>query len=364
MVTLPASSTKNPRAAAAISFWREFTSDTSRSRIVFGRNVYTEELIKAAPIDAVVDDFAPVGTRFHDRPVVKSADIPKDSLVIAASGGRPLTVRRLLNSQGIENFDYFAIAKHAAPHLREMLFNENFTDEYERNSQQYDWLRAQLADERSAEILEKLIAFRRSADLDYLEGFIDRQKEQYFEEFLGLQRANEVFVDVGCFDGYTTLQFCNLCPDYSHVFAFEPDPDNFANCSVALQNQRDITLLPFAAGEHASRSRISKQGSASTISDCGDTAIALEKMDDVLTQPPTFIKFDTEGGEAAALRGGAMTIATHTPRLAVAAYHKPGDFWALPRIIKDYCEDYSIFIRHYTESIYETVFFFVPKKES
>jgi len=62
------------------------------------------------------------------------------------------------------------------------------------------------------------------------------------------------------------------------------------------------------------------------------------------------------------LAGGSRTIEKHHPRLAIAAYHRPGDFWRLPYQVRAIRDDYRIYMRHYAESLYETVLFFIPKR--
>ena len=70
---------------------------------------------------------------------------------------------------------------------------------------------------------------------------------------------------------------------------------------------------------------------------------------------------DIEGGELAALEGARGSIEAHRPALAVCVYHRPSDFWTVPRTILSMSPDYLVYLRHYTESIYETVMYFVPK---
>lgn len=52
------------------------------------------------------------------------------------------------------------------------------------------------------------------------------------------------------------------------------------------------------------------------------------------------------------------------PKIAISVYHKSSDFRKIPEQILSIRSDYKIYLRHYTESIYETVMFFIPIKES
>ena len=71
---------------------------------------------------------------------------------------------------------------------------------------------------------------------------------------------------------------------------------------------------------------------------------------------------DIEGGELSALSGAHQTILDHHPRLAIAVYHGADQLWQIHSAVLSIREDYDIYIRHYTESIYETVMFFIPRK--
>lgn len=348
------------QAARARAFWAEFTSNSTRPRFAFGRNVYTQSIAQSGHLDGVIDDFSTEAT-FVGLPVLRTAALPKDAMVIAAAGGRPLTVRRLLNDLGVEHLDYFSLVKWAAPDLRDVVFNEGFTQEFEQNRTHYDWAYQRLADEASREAFRKLVSFRLSYDLDDLEGFTERQKEQYFEDFLSLQPAGEAFVDVGCFDGYTSLEFIKRCPGYSKIYAFEPDPSNHARCVQSLGALRDVLVFPYGAGAEKATYRFAMGDSASTICEAGEVEISVDRLDEVLSAPPTFIKIDTEGYEAPALAGARRLIAEHGPSLAVSVYHKPGDFWRIPKLVLEIRSDYDVYLRHYTESIYETVMFFVRR---
>lgn len=80
----------------------------------------------------------------------------------------------------------------------------------------------------------------------------------------------------------------------------------------------------------------------------------------VLTDNCSFIKMDIEGAEIAALNGAKQTILKNHPIIAIAAYHSPDHLWKIPELILKVRNDYAIYFRHYTQSLYEPVLFFVP----
>lgn len=79
--------------------------------------------------------------------------------------------------------------------------------------------------------------------------------------------------------------------------------------------------------------------------------------------PFTVVKLDVEGGELAALRGMANALRRFRPRLAVAIYHEPKHFFAIPAYLMDLLEDYRFYVRHYSCGRFETLLYAVPAED-
>ena len=346
------------REAAARRFAAAFLAPGGAPRYVLGRNVYAASLARALPLAGVIDDAAPGGA-WQGLPVVRADGVPRDALVINAAGGRPLTAKARLDALGLANLDYFAFLKVAGLPLAPVVFNEGFGEDYVAHADQYAWLAGRLADDESRRLLAQLASFRVKLDIELLRGLAQREHEQYFEDFLALAPAGEVFVDVGGFDGATSLEFIRRCPGYRAVHLFEPEPANLARCRAALAGHPNVHCHGLGLAAAPQDLRLEPQGSASRVAAEGTVDIRVARLDDVVDDAPTFIKIDTEGWEADALAGAAGTIAAHRPRLAVSVYHRAGDFWRIPRQVLAWRDDYRLYLRHYTESIYETVMFFV-----
>ncbi|MGP4805453.1 FkbM family methyltransferase [Agrobacterium cavarae] len=344
-------------------FCHAYLSAHPSRRYVFGRNVYARAVAEKIEVAAFVDDFTDL--EFSDgRPIIKSVGIPADGLVLVASGGMPLRVTQQLNKMGRENLDYFAFFKWSGLELPEAVFNEDFAKKFEANYNLALWLYDLLEDDESRSIFRKLVCFKTSYNIRYLEGFQDRQKEQYFEHFLRLNVDRPVFYDVGGFDGYTSQEFINHVPDYNEIFVFEPDQMNEKSCRDSLKGYRNVSVLPYGAGSANESLRFSQAGSASSIDPNGDMEIQVRRLDDEVKACPTYIKMDIEGAELDAIAGARETIRRCTPNLAICVYHRPSDLWDIPRAVTDITANYRIYLRHYTESIYETVMYFVPREEA
>jgi FkbM family methyltransferase len=343
-----------------VAFSNEFKSSDAAEKYVFGRNIYAESIAQQIKIAGIIDDFTEEET-FLGYPIVRLNEISKNALVLNVTGGRPLTARQRLNEAGLRNLDYFAFCKLSGLPLKQIRFNEGFEEEYGTNRARYEWIYGLLADELSRRTFEKLVNFRFTYDLSYLEGFTQREDAQYFEEFLNLQPTGETFFDVGSYNGFTSLEFVKRCPQYQAIHLFEPDSNNYRICVDAVKGLPNIHCHPIGLSQSKATLKFATQGSRSQISDSGTATIVVDRLDDVLQEKPTFIKMDIEGGELSALEGARETIRNYRPKLAIAAYHAPGDFWRIPREILSIENDCDIYMRHYTECIYETVMFFVPR---
>ena len=53
-----------------------------------------------------------------------------------------------------------------------------------------------------------------------------QDKRGYFNDLIKFEDG-EIMIDCGAYDGDSVLEFIRHCPNYSKVYAFEPDNDNF-----------------------------------------------------------------------------------------------------------------------------------------
>lgn len=190
------------------------------------------------------------------------------------------------------------------------------------------------------------------------------QKMQYFDPEIIDLTDNEIFVDGGMYTGDTASIFFEFAGGkYKQYYGFEPDEKNLEAATKNLCSQSGVTIIP--KGLWSSEARLAFSGSLTSSSKLdetdGDSFVEVTALDVYFYDkaPPTFIKMDIEGAELEALKGAEKIIREHKPKLAVCAYHKPEDLYTLPELIRNYRSDYKFYLRHYTESIYETVLYAV-----
>ncbi len=201
--------------------------------------------------------------------------------------------------------------------------------------------------------------------LDIREFFICGTGDDYFYEDFLQYNEEEIFIDAGCCDLGTTIDFARLCTGLKKVYAFEPDLQNYKDCVRRIEEQKDnlpeIVMLPY--GTWSEKTELHFEATADGCSHIGegDTIIRTAAIDDIIanTDKVTFIKMDVEGAELESLKGAERVIKKDRPKLAICIYHKPEDMITLPMYIKSLVPEYRFYLRSYSNSYNEIVLYAV-----
>jgi len=168
------------------------------------------------------------------------------------------------------------------------------------------------------------------------------------------------FVDCGAYTGDTIESFRRLGHCFAAVAAFEPDPAHYAKLAAALADEQ-AAVFPCGVWHRMEQLRFTTNDAASHIAADGASVIQTVALDEALPGfAPTFIKMDIEGAEARALDGARRTIAQHRPRLAISAYHLPGDLWNLLHQIRAWDLGYRFHLRGHSFNGFDTVLYALP----
>ena len=187
-------------------------------------------------------------------------------------------------------------------------------------------------------------------------------KRQYFSLKELPHDKDEVFIDVGCFDGTTSIEFTRWSNSFNKIWCFEPDKKNVLKCKKKLESLiRDGKAEIIAKGAWSGESSLKfseTMNGASKFSSDGENSVDVTSIDSILAgKRPTFIKMDIEGAELEALKGARNCITENKPKLAICVYHKLEDIVELPQLILDMNPDYRLYLRHYSLSTGETVLY-------
>lgn len=88
--------------------------------------------------------------------------------------------------------------------------------------------------------------------------------------------------------------------------------------------------------------------------------VDIDTIDNILNgESVTFIKFDIEGAELSALKGGIKTLQKYRPKLAISLYHKNEDLVDIPLWIRDHVPGYKFYLRHYSNKRWDLVLYCV-----
>lgn len=189
------------------------------------------------------------------------------------------------------------------------------------------------------------------------------QKQIYIDDEIVRPQADEIFVDAGCYDGNSSLDFIQWTKGHvKKIYAFEPDERNYENCKENL-DKNSVSFQLEKAGLWSEKTTLhfcNQHNASSRIDDEGDIKIPTLSLDEVVgNDKVTFIKMDIEGAELEALKGAVDTIKNNKPRLAICLYHKPEDVVEIPRYVKELVPEYKMYIRHYLPYHYDTILYAV-----
>ena len=328
---------------------------------LFGRNEQSAIAAGTLLPEGFIDDYAPPGTTWNGRPVVRCEEAPSGATVVnCALAVRPQTAKDRIAQAGLRRevsyAELCASLEGAVPWPR--IVTETRADILEHGDR-WDDLYRSLADDESRRVLWDVTRFRLSGRPEALNGYVFRPRDQYWEGFVPLHEP--VFVDAGGFDGETTELFASRHPDYRKVHFFEPAPSSMAVARERLRSVREVDFIMKGLSNEGATLRFdSNGGSANVISAQGDTTIEVTTLDQAVPGPVTYVKMDLEGWEIPALEGSRRHIEQDHPALAVAVYHRAADFWRIPEFVRSIRRDYRLYLRHYTEGWTETVMYFVP----
>jgi len=334
-----------------------FLKANERPVVLFGAGAAGEamlfELSKlGVPVAAFSDnDEKKYGTMVYGHKVISLADLEKKyrDAVIIVSIGSP-AAKAVEEQLNLLNCFYRVIGFFFAP--SEFSCYESYV---ESQSNEFETLYSFLADDKSREVLKARLNCLLTNNLLFPPHLVD--EHQYFDERLIRFHRDEVFLDIGAYDGQTATEFAQRALSYRKVICMEPEKSNYQRLlehTVALQRVQTIRMgawsekasFPFAGSGFSSR--IADEG--------GSGRMEVAPIDELLYgEPVTYLKMDIEGAECEALKGAQMTIMKYKPRLAICVYHKRCDILNVPRFIKDLDLGYRLYLRHYGPTIYETV---------
>jgi FkbM family methyltransferase len=206
-----------------------------------------------------------------------------------------------------------------------------------------------LADELSKEILLSVLKYNITGETEYLSC-----GENAFSIPESFYMHNKRHIDVGAFDGDTALEYTGYNKNYSDIVAFEPDKINYKKligntsgirniiCENAAVSDRDGLINVEGKGNRGSFISEGTEGDIKTVSI--DTYCRQRNINECGIEVGS-IKIDAEGMDRQVLQGAVNVIYRNRPDIMAAVYHRAGDMFDIPLLLRSYDYKYRLYLR-------------------
>jgi FkbM family methyltransferase len=194
----------------------------------------------------------------------------------------------------------------------------------------------------------------------------------YFNNDIFNLKNDEVYIDIGAFDGDSINEFIesnkvrNL--SFRKIIAFEPDPINYSRLKNNINNAKHITLENLGVSDKSGSARFisslnSTSPSGSNISSDGDIEVNLVSLDVYLNEDKvSIIKMDPPGETISykILDGATRTILKHKPKIIIGI-HSLKELYDLINKINSSFHFYHLYIRHNSWGSGEVDLYLIPE---
>ena len=327
-----------------------------------GINKLTKSVLKSIEVDGIIDDFTRV-QRSRKKEVLNIENVPKDSIILWTATGSPLEVSHKLDEMSFTHISYLALCKYSSLELVSPPFIMDFEEDYTQHKKEYTHVYTLLKDKKSKDIFTKLINFKISFDYKFMKGFTNNHQEQYFDKEIIPSIANISFLDGGGYVGDTATEVIKNYPDFKKIYLIEPIAENIRIAKRELGHLQNIEFFTCGVSSKKEILHFNEEKSFSSIYGNGTQSVNVDTIDNIVGEKVDYIKLDIEGAEQDAIIGAKQTIKKYHPILAICIYHKAEDWYKIPQIVLAIDADYDVYLRHYMEGIFESVMYFIPKKQ-
>lgn len=241
---------------------------------------------------------------------------------------------------------------------------------YQEHSSELETVYGMLNDERSKEVFRNLLNYKISRDIGLIEQINDfTHHDQYFDRSILPLGKDEVFVDLGAYNGDTVDAFVrhvgNAGGSYSHIYAFEPDPQTFRQLEDRTSKYERVSCINKGAWKEDTVLRFTSEGFwTSSFDERGNIEVPVCAIDTEIGSRVTLIKADIEGSEMEALHGAEKTIRAYKPSMVFCIYHRKEDIFHIPLYLKELNPAYQFYMRQYSEIPVESVVYAIDRNRA
>lgn len=236
---------------------------------------------------------------------------------------------------------------------------------YENNVDKIQKSRILFKEKESLKLFDNIIDYKRTLDYSYSPQAGIYTK--YFPKDIEGLKIPKIFIDCGIYSGNDLISLNSNFGQMDAIYAFEPDPVNFANFPKSFFEEsnkfsKSFCMYPCAVWSKTTFMRFSSnKNTASEISENGDIVMQCVALDDVIYNiPDSYIVMDIEGAEFEALLGAEKIIKKFKPTLGISIMHKSSDLCEIPILINSWNLGYSFYLRTHAPCFGNMVLYAIP----
>jgi len=210
-----------------------------------------------------------------------------------------------------------------------------------------------LEDDYSRECMAAYLNTRVNGDMKYIYP-LSKEEITYFKNDIFSLDNNQVFVDVGAFDGDTIREFVmDMNRKYSKIIAFEPGDESFEGLKdyIEKDNLNNVTCIKQGTWNKKEVLKFAADDKSFSITDgCGEISCPVDKIDNLVDKYPeldeiTIMKVNFYSGVLETLQGAKELIKRRKPRFAIVVGFDGNALINIPQYIKQIVPEYKCYLR-------------------
>jgi FkbM family methyltransferase len=226
---------------------------------------------------------------------------------------------------------------------------ENRVSQLKEHWDDFKWLYRELGDYRSKKVLYGILRCWITFEFEEKNKIKENNFSDYYDFDLISCSEEEVFVDLGAFNGDSARSFIDSFGNYKRIYCYEITPATAEKLRENLSGYENIICRNVGVGRQAGVMYLAQPDmvdSANRLNKQDGFEVEVVTLDEDIKEPVSFIKMDIEGSEMDAIEGARRHIVEEHPKLAVCTYHNNHHIWEVPRRLKELNPDYKLYMRY------------------
>lgn len=225
-----------------------------------------------------------------------------------------------------------------------------------------------LEDDASREIYAELVVSRMKGKRPEARFYSDNS--YFIHQRIAARDIGKTFVDCGAYVGDTIERYIWQTDGVvDRIIGIEPDLENYKAllqrksrlCAEWNIAEQKLKMVCAGVGDKTETRMLMSinDGLGSQFADGNEAGIEQKMiaLDDLLTEPYSFLKADIESFEYKMLLGAKNGIVKWKPDIAVCIYHNAVDFFSIACLIHRMIPEYKFAVRHHSHGLLETVLY-------